>query len=242
MVTLTTNIIDVRASLRDLKGWHVPYATAIALTRTAYNAKELIKQRLPTIFNKPTPWVVNSLYVAKATSKNLVASLEYKLWASKGTATGKIMEHFVPAGTTERHSKRHEVLLRRAGVLKQNEYLAPANKAKLNAYGNLPSSKITKMLSEMKATFDTLQYASNRKKSKAKKATATTYFGTRRSGGLVIYERVGGKRIKPFMVGIGKPSYEPIFDMEGLTIYAYDRTFEYNLQAAITQVLSKVKK
>jgi hypothetical protein len=234
MLKIETNVIDVREQLKDLAANQMPFAVALALTRTAYNAKELIKQRLPGILDRPTPWTLNALYVVSAKKDQLWTTLEYRQWASKGTPSGRVMEHHAYEGPRVRRSKRSEVLLRQKGVLKSDEYLVPSRLAKLNAYGNVPGSYMMKMLSSLQAMTSTSQNST----AKAKK---TAFFATRRSGTVVIYERRGKTKIRPVFIGIGTPHYKAVFDMDGLIEIAFNRTFEYNLQAAMEQASATAK-
>ncbi|SER86124.1 hypothetical protein SAMN04244573_04468, partial [Azotobacter beijerinckii] len=44
----------------------MPFATALALTRTAQLAKEAIEQDMRSVFDRPTRWTLNSLRLIPA--------------------------------------------------------------------------------------------------------------------------------------------------------------------------------
>ena len=72
--------IDVRKALKpvqkrlsDLQTKQVPFATAQALTAVARLAQAEIKRELPSIFDRPTPFTINSIAVTPARNTNLTA-------------------------------------------------------------------------------------------------------------------------------------------------------------------------
>lgn len=44
---------------------------ATALTRTAQDVREAVRQELPRVFDRPTPYTLNSLFVRPATAQRL---------------------------------------------------------------------------------------------------------------------------------------------------------------------------
>ena len=72
--------IDVRKALKpalkrlsDLEKKQVPFATAQALTAVAKLAQGAVRAELPSVFDRPTPFTINSIAVTPARKTNLTA-------------------------------------------------------------------------------------------------------------------------------------------------------------------------
>lgn len=68
---ITTNVPRVVESLERFKRDQVPFATALALTRTAQDAQKEIKRQLPTKFTLRRRWVELGIRIRKATKRDL---------------------------------------------------------------------------------------------------------------------------------------------------------------------------
>jgi hypothetical protein len=208
-----------------LKEREIPFATSKGLNGIAFNTNRHVKAVLPTYIDRPTKWTINALYVTKSTKKHLQASLEYRNWATKGTPTVKIIHHLVYGG--ERRPKRSETLLRQHGVIRQGQWLVPAPGAKLDAYGNVLKSDMSRMLSALQATLDVNQRSKGEKRK--------VFFLSK--SGKAIYKRQDrygrGRVALPFMWVVDKLNYKKTYPFELIVKDHILRVYEKEMTNAI---------
>lgn len=116
--------VDMKAFRREMRatvGRQLPFATAQALTATAGRAGLGWQAEIAEKFDRPTPFTVKSVAVIGARKSNLTATVFVKDIAA---------QYLMPYVDGGRH-----FLGRKAAIL------APKNTT-LNAYGNLPRSRI----------------------------------------------------------------------------------------------------
>jgi len=72
-VTLTADVTTVSRRLGNYLGKQLPQATAQALTRTAFDARDAVRETLPQRFTLRRPWVAQGIGAQPATPLRLVA-------------------------------------------------------------------------------------------------------------------------------------------------------------------------
>ena len=243
MLTFSIKSDYLRASmlLGDMRK-QLHYATAVALTRGAKIAQSDLRAAMQQAFDRPKPWTLNSLYVEPATKQRLEANIHFKdRWesgskGSQGTPAGRYLAPQILGGT--RVQKAHERALARAGVVPPGYYLVPTWSADFDAYGNMSTGQIIKILSALRANRD-VGVTSNLNaagKSRGKRRTES-YFAIvpgrpqgrgGASGGLppAIYKATGtGKNRKAIPVALlvkESPKYRQRFDFYGLARRSYE--------------------
>src|ERR1051325_4706485 len=124
--------VDVQNLMRRMSAYEkqFPFATALALTRTAKDAQPAVRARMQKDFDRPTPFTLNSTYItpAKKTDPVPTADVYFKNEASKGTPAAKYIAPEVFGG--QRGQKRFEHALRAAGILPQGMVTVPGAGAK----------------------------------------------------------------------------------------------------------------
>ena len=202
--------IDIRSNVRQVSAWldeaqrqQLPFATALAMTRTAQDVKSEEISVMKRVFDRPTNYTLNALFVRPATKRDLIASVEFKEFAGKGTPAKRFLNPEVYGGGRSR--KSHERRL--AGFMQGASYTAIARGYPRDAHGNIPGSTYVRILSQLGASADPAQNATGSRRSKAKRAKSR-YFIPVSGGGLKpgVYERIsssssGEKRQK----GVRKP-------------------------------------
>jgi hypothetical protein len=139
--------IDVVKQAMEKAASQVPFSMMTALNKTAAKARDAVRAEMPRVFDRPTPWVLNSLRIKYATKARLSAEMAFKdSWSSSaGEVGGKTMiaPHVFGGG---RSFKGMEVRLYRAGILPTGWTVVPGGGAKLDAYGNMSRGQITTLL------------------------------------------------------------------------------------------------
>ncbi len=238
---------DVKTLVKKLEGdqKQIAFATAVALTKTAQQVQAEEYQEIKAVFDRPTEYTLNSLYVKPATKQSLEARVWVKDDVYKGTPAEKYLLPEIIGGT--RRAKRFERALMNAGLMPQGYYAMPGIGAPLDAYGNIPSKFIVQLLSYLKA-FGGQGYKANitdkgkikHDKSLSKKlgASGASYFVNLKKGKLPlgIYQRISygfGKAIKPVIIYVKFTQYKPLFKFKDVADRAINKSFEKYLKESV---------
>ena len=149
-VTLNTKELASMARFVASVSGDLDKHTAAAMTFAAFDAQNALKAETSRYINSPTRWTQNATFVKRATTNSLAVTIGFKEWASKGTPAAKYLQPIV-AGEPRRQ-KSTERQLSRVGIIRSGEFITPTeNHPNLNAYGNIPASIYTQLLSRLKA-------------------------------------------------------------------------------------------
>lgn len=201
----------------------VPFAMSFALNKTAQAVKAAEYEGMKAAFDRPTPYVLRSLQFppwAWATKRKLEATIGFK-----DGAWQYVKPHVIGGG---RSLKRYE------HRLFAGRYSSPGRGAKLDKYGNMPGSALTKITSQLGASSDPNQNATNSARSKAKRKASRYFFNADQS---VIYERKG-KAITPVLVVTRAPTYKPRLDYHGIALTTYQQRLLPNFGIAWQQAMA----
>lgn len=211
---------DIRQIERHLSGLardQVPFATALALTRTAKFAERKIKEEIPRVFDRPTPFTRRATFVQPATKRQLYAMVFIREQEKGRVAPIRYLQPQIYGGTRGR--KSFEKRLIEAGKMPPNHYAVTAVAADLDRYGNMKGGQITKMLSDLQAQFDETQNTtarSARRRLRSTRRRATFYFSTwppspktqHLRPGIYLRSHFGfGTAIKPVLIFVRRVRY-----------------------------------
>ena len=255
--------VDDKSVMAMLRGYerHLPFAMAKGLTKLGQLVKEEEIQEMKRVFDRPTPFTLNSLKLTPAKKDRLSATVWFKDPPRLGMGQ-HYLEPQVYGGSRE---------LKRLEKLLKMKHLMPGAGAKLDAYGNITRGQITQVLSVLKA-FNTAGYDMNlTSRSGKRNRKPRDYFAvTKKRGGLVpgVYQRVqsgvgfGAKTkkslpvgewqkgrtrgriasvirargVKPILVQGKAPRYKARFDFHGVA----KRTIDRNYQRVFSEVVSEI--
>ena len=121
----------------------VPFATSNALNAVAFDARSAVQKALPQRLDRPTKGLINSVQVDKSKKKHLIARVGF---AGKGFGKTKwtdtpalIMARLISGGLRKPRGRA---------------IIVPVVKnIKLNKFGNLPRTKISKLLAKPQRYF-----------------------------------------------------------------------------------------
>ena len=221
----------------------IPYAMAVALTRTAQIAQSNIVIAMQLVFDAPTPYTLNSTYVSPATKENLVSEVKLKDEAYKGTPATKYLAPEVFSGA--RRAKGMEVNLRALMKIGSNQFLVPGRRAPLDQYGNVTGGFVQKVLSSLGAQSDTYANMTKRSKAKAEAAGRSREFfiGTSPSGAqqLGIWER-RGRRLWPIFIIVDRaPMYKQRLRFYEIANEVYNREYQKLFKDALADAIATAK-
>lgn len=191
-------------SLERVRLDQIPFAIAKAVTSTAQIAKKALQAEMPRVFDRPTPYTLNSLYLKPATKANPTAVVGLKDDAGKGTPAAKYLLPQIEGGG--RTLKRFEKALQATGQMPRNTYAMPGDGAKLDAYGNMNRGQLTQILSALKSAEIKAGFQANRtERSRKRRKNQPQFFSAPKDSHLHpgVYQRFSfgfGSAIKPVLI------------------------------------------
>lgn len=212
--------------LNDLQRKHVPFATALALTRTADKVITAEYAEMRRVFDRPTPFTLNSLRKIPATKTKLVAYVFPKDLGQYRKHYEELDHYLYPQIMGgPRSLLGFEKYLRRAGKLPFGMFVVPGERAELDKYGNFKRSQWVKILSAVGAAEHSAGYDANRTvrsvrtrgiATKKRKGKLIEYFVGRPKPGkpLGVWQRVGplGRTaLRPILIFTRAPHYRRRF-------------------------------
>jgi hypothetical protein len=146
-ITRSGSVAQAIGEARDVPARVIPYAAAAALTRVAVRGQKAVVAQMPRVFDRPTPYTLNSLYVQTARKDKLVAQVAVKTKAgNSAVASENFLYPEVFGGA--RKAKRFENAFRYAGILPRGaSMVASQASGLLDAYGNLSGPRMVQLIS-----------------------------------------------------------------------------------------------
>jgi len=244
-ISVKTDIDKLLPKLAAVGSRQVPFVVAMALTRTGKLAQDAVKKSMPQVFDRPTPYTLNSTYLRPATRQRLEALVKIKDEAFKGIPANKFLHAQAFGGA--RNMKRSERSLQIKGYLKDNQQIIPGKGATLDSYGNIRSGAMSKILSAVKASSDPYQNATVASRKRAKKRGKAEYFVGSPGGGRLpmgVYERSGRSAtstIKPILIFTKPGRYKKRLPFHDVVTKVTRDNFEAQLYVAIERALATAR-
>ena len=239
---------DLDDSLAALKRLGEPLASralADALNHTANQARIALRAEMESVFDRPTPWVLNSIRVLNATPKKPVAAL----WVNDGKLGGKgkgFDYWFLPqVFGGKRLNKGSEKMLRSLGVMRPGQSIVPTDATPLDASGGINRGWMIQVLSGLRAfkKSGSDHNATDSQRSKAKGHAKRFFVIKRGKTPIGIAERLGEGRNNIRVVlqfSRRKPQYRGRFRFHDVVrrVDENDAQFEANIDKAIADALA----
>jgi hypothetical protein len=236
-IRVDTNIPEVQAALKRAAA-QVPYALSTAINKTLEQARSDVRTEAARVFDRPTPWALNSVRVKYATKTNPDGWLAFKDKNQEENSRTMIEPH-VHAG--RRHYKAFEARLQRIGLLPQGWNAVPGGAAKLDSYGNMSQGQISQLLGVLgtytesgfnRANINTVKRLAkgNVKKNVYGFVYWVNKVGSTKAGHLLpgVYQRVTtafGSSLKPVLIFVKQAQYKRTLDFYGKATTSINRHF-----------------
>lgn len=216
MVDFKADFRPMQKHLDNFAKKQIPFATAQALTQTAKAAAANTKRQLPSIFDKPTPFTMNSIGVQAATKSSLEARVFIK---DKQAEYLQLQE----AGGA-RHPKKAAIVIPQ-GV-------------RLNPHGNLPRNALAALKARKDVFAGTVRGVGGFWKRPARGKRRDGSYGT-----IGAVNAVGGfmTRLLLLVSFKGKTSYKPIFGFKAKTLKAAQAAAPVEFRKALERALRTMK-
>lgn len=244
-VSVKADFSGLERALLDMSKELGQKAAATAVARTAARARLDMREQLPNIFDRPTPFTVNSVRFA-ADPDARSASLFISEDGPKGTSPATYLRAEIMGGP--RRDKRSERALIMAGIMAPDQQMVPGEGAPLDAYGNVRRGALTQILSRINA-FGEQGYAANatettrrrlRRRKLAHRQTGTDYFvGKNRDGRAgAVYQVIGRHNIRPVLIFTDrKAHYGKRFDFVGLAHKSFGMLWPKEMRRAFYETM-----
>jgi hypothetical protein len=247
IVSIKSDLARWTKDLTDAARQQVPFALANALNDCARQAVVEYRAALPKIFDRPTPFTLNSAYAyGSARKDNLQATVALRFTAPKGTPAEKYLAPQIEGG--ERHMKRFE--RRMAANMPGIGQMIPGRDASLDAYGNVSRGEIQKILSQLRMSgennvSDATLRRLRRKKLLVKTARGDSQYFIARSkqgGALGIWKLLSKGHVGPvFFFARRPPHYTKHLDFAGLITASYGRHIEEAFRTRLALALATAR-
>lgn len=256
-IDVRTNLPGVAEAIRKLPTSQLPFATAVALNKTAEAAQAAVRDDMRSRFKNPTPWFLNSLRVRRATKQSLSAVVGFKDDAGGDFDNNPMVGPHIYGGA--RRIKAMEARLQNVGYLPRGWYVVPGGGAKLDANGNMSRGQITQLLNVL-GTYTEAGYnkANAATRAKLKKGTRKSYGfaywvnpagagkglarGKRQAKHLLpgVYQRVAtpfGSSLKPILIFVQMTDYKAVLPFNAIVDRTVDQRFPAEFDAAMQLAL-----
>lgn len=244
-IKATTNVQALSRGIRELGARQLPFAMALAATRTAQAVQSTLLDEMAKVFDRPTPTTLRSLYLKRATKTNLVARVWFKDAFTSGIPADRYLQPEVFGGA--RRPKRMETALRARGLLAADEWAIPTRDAQ-NQFGNLPGALANRILSGLGAAETVSGYQANATSSRRskKKGNAKRFFVAKIGKANGVWERKAfghGAGIRPLILFVRRPPvYRQRLDFFGIAEKVVADRYMGEFSAAIDQAIATAKK
>lgn len=236
------------------------HAARVALTRTVATARREAMDEIKRVFDRPTPFTVNSVRYEMATKDNPQARVYISDDAAKGLSPRKYLLPEIEGG--DRRMKRSERALVAAGMMGVGQRMMPGRNLELNDYGNISSGQIVSILSKLSA-FGQMGYRANvsertKKRLKRLKQAARreandaqgnrVYGGTdvfvahdKRSGEAIgVWQLIGPGQVRPILAFVDRqPDYKKRFDFHGTVAKSAGAHWPGEMMRAMHELLNR---
>lgn len=204
------NIAEVLRRV-DARQKSIPVATSNALNLAANKVRDQEISTMQRVFDRPTRYTLNSLFVTRASVADLRARVFLKeRWSGKHYLRPEIYGG-------GRLPKGFELMLRQAGHLPDGMYAVPGGGAKIDAYGNMSRGQLLQVMSYLRLAERTSGYTANRPHGKRRGRKRPEFFVGRPGDGrlpLGVWQsfRFGmGSAVKPILIFVKQPQYQARF-------------------------------
>jgi len=145
VVSVASNVREVIGGLDAAFAKQAPFATALALTRTAQAIPAALGAAARSVFDRPRPFTTGAgaMYVKRADKASLTAEVGYK------DIQARYLRWQIAGGA--RVQKGFERALTGLGLLPAGHVVTPGAGLKLDAFGNIPRAQLVQILGQLKS-------------------------------------------------------------------------------------------
>lgn len=239
VLNISHNIREVERQLSRIAREQIPFATAVAITRTAKLVERSLGDELRGNLDNPSPYITRGTFSTLAKKQNPNAIVGMRDQASRGASPAQYVQEHFTGGT--RGLKPFEVALQSIGALPRGMRAVPAEGMRRDRFGNPAAKDVTEIIGALRRGISVF-------KGKGKSTVLASWFvrmpnDMRRRAQHIepgIWRRVGpaGRDgLVPVFLFVNEASYSKRFDLRTTATKVVDRVFEGELAKALDQAL-----
>jgi len=225
----------------------IPFAASRAINLTAKDVQGDLRKEMERVFDRPTRWTLNSLFMKPATKANLHA----KVWIKdqffyNGRGESHLHPHIFGGA---RGVKRLEQHLHRRGLLPGGLSVVPGSAAHLDSHGNMGRGQVQRVLSALQAHHDPAQNRPARGAAsprRGRRGPRAEYFVGRpgNRSPLGVWQRVTfamGSAVKPILIFVRRPHYRTRYRFYEVAQATIQRSLAVNARRAIAEAVATAR-
>lgn len=205
----------------------IPFAVALALTRTAAETRDRLTVEILRVFDRPTRATQQAIYIQRATKTKPVAQVGVKNLVGRGNAAADWLRAQVLGG--QRRTKRAGRAIRFSARHLKGDFV-PGPGVKLDRYGNVSRAVLRRILSDLRDGPTT---------TKSGRARRDFYFVPEQGSHLAqraegVWLRKG-RKVSPALLFVRETRYRRRFDFYGKGRQHAARAWPMELRKALAE-------
>lgn len=232
---------DALAAIKRLGSPLGERALADALNHTANQARIALRADMQSVFDRPTPWALNSVRVLNAKPDSLEAAVWVQDWAA-GKNPNSAEDYLLPqVEGGQRINRKAEGYLREQGILPAGRFIVPGRGARLDGYGNISRGHMMQILSGLKAIDRSgSDHNATSSRRSTRKGHALAFFVIKRGKTPIGIAERRGKEVAVVLAFVRQPQYRERFKFHDVVrrVAENDAQLETNIDKAIADALN----
>lgn len=236
----------------------VPFAASVALNAVALQARNAVRNAMPSIFKNPTPYTLNSMYVRPSTKRNLEAIVGLIEDSGKGgTPAAKYLSPEITGGQRGKKFSEKQLGNRQNGagdISGSGGVWWMPGERKDDQYGNMPGGQVKRILTALNVQGVTPGHFSSKTKRSVKRnpvmdkifmVTANDFQNHKNHLSPGVYQRTGTKsnrHVMPLLVFLKRaPVYRKRFRFHEMVRTVVTKNFQSTFQIALRKAMSTAR-
>ena len=245
---ITFDVRGIRETQQELRAFsdrRLATTAAIAVTRTAAEARQGVQDQMRTIFDRPTPYALGGIGSSRATPQLLEAEVFIKDQQS-GDRGGRPAAAFLAPQIRggPRKVKGFERLLQARGLMPSGWKAVPGAGARIDSFGNLDRAQLTQILQQLRIGSRGKALGAGAKGIAAQRKAGGRFFAVqpgRKGARPGIYQReFAGRAITPVLVFVPAAVYAGQFNFVEIASRIAQARIGPNLRRAIDESFARL--
>ena len=240
-IEATPKLQELSRAFRELEQKQLPYAFALAATRTGQRVQNAARSALSQDLDDPTRTTLSSLFLKPATKAKPEARVWFKDSFFSGIPADQYLRPQVHGG--KRKHKRFEKALIARGLMKSSQYAIPRPDV-LDSNGNVKGSQVMRILSGLGAAETVSGVQANATSSRRSKAKNNKRFFVATIGKATgVWERkqsAFGSGVKLWFLFVdSEPAYQVRYDFFRIAEDTMAKWYEFEFTSALEHAAQK---
>lgn len=237
--SIQINTRDIERAMRRLDDQarkHIPFATALALTRTGQALKKDLGQHLAKTFDNPSRYITAGTFSTSATKSNLSVTVGMRDQAPRGASPAQYVQESFAGGA--RGMKPYELAMQSIGALPPGMRAVPAAGIKLDRSGGPNRAQLAEIFGALKR--GTRVFAGRGKRASEQGYFIVTPQRNAKTQHLEpgLYRRIKRGRdsnVVPVFLFVAEATYRKVINLPDLAQKTVSREFSNQFNAALNR-------